>query len=617
MTRNTAWTLALLLPLLWTTGGRPDQAGMTVAVSPNDNTVAAGEMVHDVLRLHLRAKYAEWYPEDPAGGHVTVAAFSEGNGPPMIPAPLIRVPEGTMVEVTVTNDLPDSTITVMGLQPHPASTLDSVDLAPGATRIFRFAAGAPGTYFYRASPGVVGDDRSSAEREQLGGALVVDPAAGAADDRVFVMNIWSQPPDSAAGRPGWVDVLTINGRSWPATERIHAVVGDTMAWRWVNLSRRNHPMHLHGAFFRVEARGTGLVDTLYGPEAARDVVTEAMQPWTTMALRWTPVFAGNWLFHCHIVFHVSPELHLPTSSGSTRQHTGMDHMAGLTLGIEAVDRPGTAALPRETPRRMRVVAVEGRGTGRAPRAMTYLVDPSVDREGMPLAIPGPPLVLERGRPTDVTVVNHLAQPTGVHWHGLELESRSDGVVGWSGSGTDVMRPVAPGDSFVAHLMLRRAGTFIYHTHLNDLDQLTSGLYGAIIVLEPGQAWDPSTDHVYVAGWDGTGDVPTPQILINGDSLPPPDTLAAGMTHRFRFVNIAPAGRVAWVLRRSGTPVSWRAVAKDGMTLPAGQVVTGPARTVIDVGETRDVELTLEPGEYTLDAGFLVAQGAVVQRLVVR
>ena len=46
--------------------------------------------------------------------------------------------------------------------------------------------------------------------------------------------------------------------------------------------------------------------------------------------------------------------------------------------------------------------------------------------------------------------------------------------------------IAPGDSFEARFTPPRAGTFIYHTHIDDIRQPSSGLYGAIIVLEPGQ-----------------------------------------------------------------------------------------------------------------------------------
>ena len=59
--------------------------------------------------------------------------------------------------------------------------------------------------------------------------------------------------------------------------------------------------------------------------------------------------------------------------------------------------------------------------------------------------------------------------------------------------------IAPGGSFVVRLTPPRAGTFIYHTHVHDYRQLTSGLYGPLLVVEPGERWDPATDHVVVLG----------------------------------------------------------------------------------------------------------------------
>src|SRR5207248_3072089 len=164
------------------------------------------------------------------------------------------------------------------------------------------------------------------------------------------------------------------------------------------------------------------------------------------------------------------------------------------------------------------------------------------------------LVLTRDQPTDITVVNHLREPTSVHWHGLELESYSDGVPGWSGSASQLAPSIAPRDSFVARLTLHRAGAFIYHTHLNDLEQLTSALYGAIVVLEPGRRFDPSTDHVFVTGWDGPED--PPHLVVNGDTLSEPLELAAGVRHRFRFVNIGVASRSRFSILRDSTPAQW-------------------------------------------------------------
>ena len=167
------------------------------------------------------------------------------------------------------------------------------------------------------------------------------------------------------------------------------------------------------------------------------------------------------------------------------------------------------------------------------------------------------------------VINRLNEGTSVHWHGLELASYSDGVAGWSGSGAHVAPAIMPGDSFVAHLTLHRAGTFIYHTHLDDLVQLTSGLYGPIVVLEPGKRFDPATDHVYTVGWDGDSD-PLIHFVVNGDTAAAPLVVAAGVPQRFRLVNIGMAARARFSLRRGSELASWRPVAKDGADLPAAQ-----------------------------------------------
>jgi FtsP/CotA-like multicopper oxidase with cupredoxin domain len=209
-------------------------------------------------------------------------------------------------------------------------------------------------------------------------------------------------------------------------------------------------------------------------------------------------------------------------------------------------------------------------------------------------------VLTRNEPTDIVVVNRLREPAAIHWHGIELESYSDGVAGWSGSGNRLAPSIQPGDSFIARLTLPRAGTFIYHTHMNDIEQLTSGLYGGIVVLEPGRRFDPRLDHVYVAGWDS--DAEPIHLLVNGDSLPPPLHLAAGVRHRFRFVNIGAAVRWPFSVYRDTSLVEWRMLARDGAELPPAQALTEPSVERVDVGETRDVEFVPAPGTYRLVVG---------------
>lgn len=402
---------------------------------------------------------ANWYPESDSGPVLSVAAFGEEGKAPRIPAPLIRIREGAIVAATVRNALTDSTITLLGLGSH--------------------------TYLYRARIG----KPSAAELDQNGGAFVVDPAAGSPPDRMFVINIWSGRFDSKQD----ANTLTLNGRSWPWTERIQAVVGDTMYWRLVNATDRPHPMHLHGAYFRVDSKGHHFADTTYAPEQRRLAVTEDMHPRQTMKIAWAPVREGRWLFHRHITFHVTttgarlvPTQHDDHSDGTNPAQ----HMAGLVIGIDARMPQGVTQAARLKPRQLNMYVQEGPRRTRSDRALGFVLQrgatsPRPDST----ELPGSLLVLTRDQATDVTVHNRLKEATAVHWHGLELESFSDGVVGWGGSAAMTTPPVKAGGSFTARLGMPRAGTFIYHTHLRDEEQLTAGLYGPIVVLEPGQVFD--------------------------------------------------------------------------------------------------------------------------------
>jgi FtsP/CotA-like multicopper oxidase with cupredoxin domain len=232
-----------------------------------------------------------------------------------------------------------------------------------------------------------------------------------------------------------------------------------------------------------------------------------------------------------------------------------------------------------------------------------------------VVIPGTTMVLTRNEPTDVLVHNRLKETTAIHWHGLELESYSDGVAGWSGTAAKSAHSIPAGGTFLAHLSMPRAGTFIYHTHLRDLTQLASGLYGGIVVLEPGQRFDPRTDHVFVVGWDGEDS--TVHLLVNGDSTwSSPIEMHVGESHRLRFINIGAAAQAFFTLRRDSTLSTWRALAKDGADLPAAQATVRPAKVLIDIGETYDFEFTpAQAGEYMLSTP-VAPKGAMWKRRII-
>jgi len=578
-------------------------------IAANSNRAPAGRLENGVLTIRLEAGMGDWYPEEAEGPALRVAAFREEGGTLSAPGPLIRVPEGTKIHATVRNRL-DRPLTLHGLHARPGDAKDVVIIPPGEAREVHFLAGAPGTYFYWGSRnGAETVVQLRAEDGELNGALLVDPkgkGANAKEDRTLVISAWLVLDDDTTQPPRFREVLGINGLSWPHTERLTYRVGETAHWRVINASPATHPMHLHGFYFRVDSIGDAESDTIYGEDQRRMAVTELLRPGRTFSLTWTPERSGNWVFHCHVLPHISAERRYWRTKVVAPGHNMAEHaregMAGLVMGITVLPSkmPLPASAKSVSPTRdLELVATELPGAFGKDPGMAFAMA-SAPGAALEPKIPGPPLVLTQGEPAAIRVVNRLPEPLTVHWHGIELESYFDGVPGWSGSGRRLMPAIAPGKSFVARFTPPRAGTFIYHTHIDDVRQLSSGLYGPLIVLPPGKSFDPETDRVLVISKAGPGEKP---IWLNGSQSPELDSLRAGRTYRVRIINILPENPpIDVTLKAAGTLVTWRPLAKDGADLPEGQRAVRPAQVTVSVGETYDFELRPEmAGELTLEA----------------
>jgi FtsP/CotA-like multicopper oxidase with cupredoxin domain len=272
-------------------------------------------------------------------------------------------------------------------------------------------------------------------------------------------------------------------------------------------------------------------------------------------------------------------------------------MNGLILGVTVSGR-AEADASRPT-RRLRLFVQSDSGPGDRERRFGYALERVSEPRSDSIDYPGPVLVLTRGEPTSIEVVNRTPEPTAVHWHGIEIESYYDGVPGWSGTANRLAPAIAPGARFEVHINPRRAGTFMYHTHFDEFRQQYGGLVGALVVLEPGQQWDPAHDLVFMLS-DG---VPQ-RMFINGSMTPPPKELEVGKTYRLRFADLA-VYRLAVPVRlmRDSTLVSWRPVAKDGFTLPPSQATTRASTANVLPGETADFEFTPgRPGDLLLVVG---------------
>ena len=519
---------------------------------------------------------------------MNVYAFAEEGKALQVPAPLIRVSEGTEIHVTLHNFLPVTAV-VHGLHQHPADAKAVVEVSSQETRELRFAAGAPGTYQYYASAGSdlqhSDHGRPFGEDSQLAGAFIVDPRGNATPDRVFVITLWRSGTDF--GPTVAHQVAVINGKSWPYTERLTYAPDEPVRWRWINASDVPHPMHMHGSYFRVDSAGDGENDHVFPPEQQPMVATYTLLSGATMNTYWVPP-PGHWLFHCHFIPHMSAEMTVANALADkfvTEEHG--NHMAGIVLGITVPgDRKPVPAHGHI--RKFRLLVRERPARGDLPGGFGYQVDERQRLIPANVAIPGPPLILGRGRPVEITIVNELHEPTTVHWHGMELESYYDGVADWGAHGNDVTPMIKPGDSFRVRFTPPRAGTFMYHTHLHDLVQLSAGLYGPLIVIEPGAKFDPAHDHIVVLSRGGPGPSEGP-VLFNGSLTPPVLHWRTGRRYRLRFINIAAFDGIRVALLGPEKQLQWRAVAKDGADLPPAQATMQEARQLTISGETYDFE----------------------------
>ncbi|MCR6498704.1 multicopper oxidase family protein [Shinella sp. CPCC 101442] len=90
----------------------------------------------------------------------------------------------------------------------------------------------------------------------------------------------------------------------------------------------------------------------------------------------------------------------------------------------------------------------------------------------------PVLRMQRGKPFALRLNNRLDEPTTIHWHGLRIDNRMDGV-------PFLTQPyVYGGDGFDYAFTPPDAGTFWYHPHCNTLEQIGRGLTGLIVVEDP-------------------------------------------------------------------------------------------------------------------------------------
>lgn len=594
----------------------PRPAANAPMVEINSNTAAAGRSSRGAIDVSLDVVTAAWRAEGPGDPVVPILALTERGKKPQVPGPMIRGEVGTRVNLSLTNRS-DSALMFSGFRQSLKAGDDTLHLAAGATRQISFTLDSVGTFFYW---GVLKGLGSWRQRDwidsQLTGAFIVDPKGAKPRDRVWVVTEWFLPYPN---KP-FESVLVFNGKAWPHNDRLTLQQGDSVHWRVINAAAIEHPMHLHGFYFRVTRRGGERADTAIAADVQPLQNMQVMQQGATMSISWLPTTPGNWVFHCHFASHVGDHVSLhgspdPYTGSAGHAHSASDkgdhdsskgghQMRGLVIGMHVTPAPGYSEATVKERRTVRLVAMKrpeallGGQTAYAFALQTGDSLPKVDA----LRIPGPVLELKRGEPVRLVVKNAMDEPTGVHWHGLEIESYPDGVPGFSGIGTKIMPPIAPADSFAAEFTPPRSGTFPYHSHLHELRQIGSGMYGALIVSDAPR--DTTVDHLVVAGGGGLPvfEKAGPSLLlVNGRRTPRPLRLTAGEPNRIRIVSIHADNILRFRLGDDSASARWTPIARDGADLPSGLTTPRNAMVEMGPGETADFTYTpAHPGRMKLE-----------------
>lgn len=216
--------------------------------------------------------------------------------------------------------------------------------------------------------------------------------------------------------------------------------------------------------------------------------------------------------------------------------------------------------------------------------------------------PGPTIEAVEGDRVRIYVTNRLPEPTTVHWHGLILPNGMDGVAGLN------QAPIPRGETWVYEFDLRHAGTFMYHSHYDEMTQIALGMAGMFIV-HPRRPRGPRVDRDFALmthEWrlEVGARRPDPNAMsdfnvltFNGKSFPGTEPLLVGTGERvrIRLGNLSPMDHHPIHIHG----LSFVMTATDGgYVSPSAQI---PETTVlVPVGSTRVIEMVpTEPGDWAM------------------
>ena len=162
-------------------------------------------------------------------------------------------------------------------------------------------------------------------------------------------------------------------------------------------------------------------------------------------------------------------------------------VGGALLGLSSVIKPGWARVAESTGSSAPVLTGTEFDLVVAESPVNFTGNPRMATT-INGSIPAPTLRWREGDTVTIRVTNKLRIATSIHWHGILLPFKMDGVPGISYKG------IAPGETFTYRFKVMQTGTYWYHSHSGFQEQ--TGMYGAIVV-EPAAGETIRTDRDYV------------------------------------------------------------------------------------------------------------------------
>lgn len=215
---------------------------------------------------------------------------------------------------------------------------------------------------------------------------------------------------------------------------------------------------------------------------------------------------------------------------------------------------------------------------------------------------GPTIEAVEGDWVRIYVTNKLPAATTVHWHGVILPSGMDGVGGLS------QAPIEPGETFRYEFKLVQHGTFMYHSHHDEMTQMAMGMLGMIVV-HPRKPKGPLPDRDYalmLSEWAIEPGLRRPDpnemtdfnvLTFNARAYPGTDALVAqtGERVRIRFGNLSAMDHHPIHLHG----YAFNVTETDGGPIP--QSAQHPDTTVlVPTGATRTIEFVANnPGDWAM------------------